>query len=432
MQTQETLQPTTKSERILAMDTIRGISLFGILLMNIIVFGLYKAYFDPTNNGGATGWNLTVWWMNTLFFEGTMRGMFSMLFGAGILLFTGRSVENTSGTVVTDLFFRRLMWMVLFGVIHCYLLLWDGDILYTYGIVGMFAFSFRHLAPKYLILASAIILIVAAAFNVKDYFKIKDAFGKVTIAQTKKTTGENLVKEDSTAIEKWNAILKEEKATPTQVKEEMTARSKGYWSIVMHKLPVNQYMETTFLYFLNFWDTLAMMLWGMAFFKMGILKAAKSNRFYWLMALMGYGIGITINYFEGSHIVSSNFSILSIYKTFMTYNLGRIPTTCGHIALIMLFVKSGFLPFLQKSLAAVGQMAFTNYITHSIICNFIFLGYGFSMYGKLQRYELYYIVISIWVFQLIVSPIWLKYFRFGPLEWLWRSLTYWQMQPFKR
>jgi uncharacterized protein len=432
MQTQETLQPTTKSERILAMDTIRGISLFGILLMNIIVFGLYKAYFDPTNNGGATGWNLTVWWMNTLFFEGTMRGMFSMLFGAGILLFTGRSVENKQGTAVTDLFFRRLMWMVLFGVIHCYLLLWDGDILYTYGIVGMFAFSFRHLAPKHLIMASAIILIVAAAFNVKDYFKIKDAFGKVTIAQMKKTTGKNLVKEDSTAIEKWNAILKEEKATPTQVKEEMTARSKGYWSIVMHKLPVNQYMETTFLYFLNFWDTLAMMLWGMAFFKMGILKAAKSNRFYWLMALMGYGIGITINYFEGSHIVSSNFSILSIYKTFMTYNLGRIPTTCGHIALIMLFVKSGFLPFLQKSLAAVGQMAFTNYITHSIICNLIFLGYGFSMYGKLQRYELYYIVISIWVFQLIVSPIWLKYFRFGPLEWLWRSLTYWKMQPMKR
>jgi uncharacterized protein len=432
MQTQETLQPTTKSERILAMDTIRGISLFGILLMNIIVFGLYKAYFDPTNNGGATGWNLTVWWMNMLFFEGTMRGMFSMLFGAGILLFTGRSVENKQGTAVTDLFFRRLMWMVLFGVIHCYLLLWDGDILYTYGIVGMFAFSFRHLAPKHLIMASAIILIVAAAFNVKDYFKIKDAFGKVTIAQTKKTTGKNLVKEDSTAIEKWNAILKEEKATPTQVKEEMTARSKGYWSIVMHKLPVNQYMETTFLYFLNFWDTLAMMLWGMAFFKMGILKAAKSNRFYWLMALMGYGIGITINYFEGSHIVSSNFSILSIYKTFMTYNLGRIPTTCGHIALIMLFVKSGFLPFLQKSLAAVGQMAFTNYITHSIICNLIFLGYGFSMYGKLQRYELYYIVISIWVFQLIVSPIWLKYFRFGPLEWLWRSLTYWKLQPMKR
>lgn len=432
MTTQETLQPTAKSERISAIDTIRGIALFGILLMNIVGFGLYKAYFDPTNNGGATGWNLTVWWMNTLFFEGTMRGMFSMLFGAGILLFTGRKSESIEGTVVTDLFFRRLLWMLLFGVIHCYLLLWDGEILYSYAIVGMFAFSFRHLKPKNLLIGATIILVIATAFGVKDYFKYKDAFEKVTVAETKKINRQTLSKEDSTSIEKWNGIVKEEKATPTQVKEEMTARSKGYWSIVMHKLPVNQYMETTFLYFLNFWDTLAMMLWGMAFFKMGILKAVKSNRFYWLMALMGYGIGITINYFEGSHIVSSNFSVLSIYKTFMTYNLGRIPTTCGHIALIMLFVKSGFLPFLQKSLAAVGQMAFTNYITHSIICNFIFLGYGFSMYGKLQRYELYYIVISIWVFQLIFSPIWLKYFRFGPLEWLWRSLTYWKMQPMKR
>lgn len=429
---QETLQPTAKSERISAMDTIRGISLFGILLMNIIIFGLYKAYFDPTNNGGATGYNLTVWWMNTLFFEGTMRGMFSMLFGAGVLLFTSRKSESMEGTVVTDLFFRRLLWMLLFGVIHCYLLLWDGEILYSYAIVGMFAFSFRHLKPKNLLIGATIILLVATAFWVKDYFKYKDAFEQVTVANTKKVNGQTLSKEDSTSIEKWNGFVKEEKVTPEQLKQEMDARSKGYWSVVMHKLPVNQYMQTAFLYFINFWDTLAMMLWGMAFFKLGILKAAKSNRFYWLMALIGYGIGITTNYFEGSHIISSNFSILSINKTYMTYHLGRIPTACGHIALIMLFVKSGFLPLLQKALAAVGQMAFTNYITQSIICNFIFLGYGFSMYGKLQRYELYYIVFSIWIFQLIVSPIWLKYFRFGPLEWLWRSLTYWKMQPMRK
>lgn len=432
MLTQETLHPTSNSERIAAMDTIRGISLFGILLMNIIGFGLYKAYFDPTNNGGATGWNLTIWWMNMLFFEGTMRGMFSMLFGAGILLFTARKSANNEGPAVTDLFFRRLLWMIFFGVIHCYLLLWDGEILYTYGIVGMFAFSFRYLAPKSLIMVAAVILMIATTFSIKDYFKIKDAFEKSAVANLKTMSGQRLVKEDSTAIEKWNTIIKEEKATSAQVKEEMTARSKGYWSILMHKLPVNQYMETTFLYFLNFWDTLAMMLWGMAFFKMGILKGVKSNRFYGLMALMGYGIGVTINYFETAHIVSTNFSIVSFYQNYMTYHSGRIPTTCGHIALIMLFIKSGFLPFLQKALAAVGQMAFTNYITHSIICNFIFLGYGFSMYGKLQRYELYYIVVSIWIFQLIISPIWLKYFRFGPLEWLWRSLTYWKMQPMMR
>lgn len=432
MSAQEVIQPTSSTERIAAMDTIRGISLLGILLMNILGFGLYKAYFDPTNNGGTTGWNLTTWWINMLLIEGTMRGLFSILFGAGILLFTARSSENKQGTIVTDLFFRRLMWMVFFGVIHCYILLWDGEILFCYGIVGMFAFSFRHLIPKHLIMAAALVLLVPTALGIVDYFDYKDKFEKSTVAQTRKNNGEMLSKEDSTSIVSWEEIVKEEKVTPQQLEEEMAATSKGYWSIVLHKIPVNLYMQTTFIYLINFWDTLYMMLFGMALFKMGILKAARSNRFYWLMALIGYSIGITINYFETLHIVSSNFSILSFYQNYMTYPLGRIPTTCGHIALIMLFVKSGWLPFLQKSLAAVGQMAFTNYITHSIICNFIFLGYGLSMYGKLQRYELYYIVIGIWMFQLIACPIWLKYFRFGPLEWLWRSLTYWKRQPMRR
>ena len=98
MTAEQSLQPTTGTGRIHSMDIIRGISLLGILLMNIVGFGLFRAYDDPSNSGGATGWNLNVWWMNTLFFEGTMRGMFSMLFGAGILLFTGRSAENNNGS----------------------------------------------------------------------------------------------------------------------------------------------------------------------------------------------------------------------------------------------------------------------------------------------------------------------------------------------
>ena len=432
MSNPSSLHPTYRSERIASLDTIRGISLFGILLMNITGFGLYKAYFDPTNNGGSTGWDLNVWWMTMMLFEGTMRGMFSMLFGAGILLFTGRIIQNETGSTVTDLFFRRLMWMILFGVIHCYLLLWDGEILYTYGIVGMFAFSFRHLKPKHLLIGAAFILLVQTSFSVKDYFTNKEAFAQSAAAKAKQASGEALSKEETAAIENWNAIVAHEKVTPEQVNAEIAARSKGYWSIVKHKLPENQYMQTGFLYFINFWDTLAMMLWGMAFFKMGILTASKSNQFYLMMALIGYGIGLITNYIETSHIVAENFSILSFSRHFLTYQLGRVAMTCGHIALIMLFVKSGILPWLRKSLAAVGQMAFTNYITHSIICNFIFLGYGLSMYGKLHRHELYYIVIGIWIFQLIASPIWLRYFRFGPLEWTWRSLTYWERQPFKK
>jgi uncharacterized protein len=431
MSTQEVMKPTSGAERIAAMDITRGIALLGILLMNIVGMGLYKAYSDPTNNGGATGWNLNVWWMNNLFFEGTMRGMFSMLFGAGILLFTARSLEK-NGSTVTDLFFRRLLWMVLFGVIHCYLLLWSGEILFAYGVIGMFAFSFRHLVPKHLIFGAAALLLIATAWDINDYYTIKSSYETSIVANDKKSKGEPLSKAETKSIDKWDEKVKEMKATPEQLNDETAARTSGYWSIVMHRVSYNQQMESFSLYRYDFWDVLAMMLLGMAFFKMGILKAAKSRHFYWIMALMGYAIGITTNYLETKHIVSNNFSILSYLESYWTYNLGRVATTCGHIAMIMLFIKSGWLSFLQKSLAAVGQMAFTNYIMHSVIANFIFLGYGFAQFGKLQRYELYFIVLGIWIFQLIASPIWLKYFRFGPLEWMWRSLTYWKMQPMRK
>ncbi len=104
----------------------------------------------------------------------------------------------------------------------------------------------------------------------------------------------------------------------------------------------------------------------------------------------------------------------------------------GHVGLIMIFCKLPILQWLKTSLAAVGKMALTNYLMHSVICLIVFTCVGFGLFGKLQRYELYYVVLAIWIFQLIVSPIWLSYFRFGPAEWLWRSLTYLKVQPMKK
>jgi uncharacterized protein len=425
------ISPVAALQRIKAIDIIRGIAVCGILLMNITGFGLYHAYDDITINGGATGWNLKVWWISSMFFEGTMRGLFSMLFGAGILVFTSRSVQG-NGTVVTDLFFRRLLWMVLFGIIHCYLLLWHGEILYAYGIVGMFAFSFRHLVPKTLIIAAGIFLTLATAWNIKDYYANKNDYENARAATNKKNKGISLSKTENKAIEKWESIVQEHKPDSAKKAEEIAAMHKSYWSIVQHKAGENQFMQTVFLYRYNFFDTLAMMLLGMAFLKLGILKAERSKRFYLLMAIIGYGIGLPANYYEAHTLMSGAFSILSIDKSYNTYDLGRVATTCGHIGIIMLFIQSGWLAFLQKAIAAVGRMAFTNYIVQTLICNFIFLGYGLSLYGKLQRYELYYIVAGVWLLQLIISPIWLRYFHYGPLEWLWRSLTYWKKQPFKK
>ncbi|HEX5170328.1 MAG TPA: DUF418 domain-containing protein [Cyclobacteriaceae bacterium] len=424
------LAPTSSTERISSLDVIRGVALLGILLMNITGFGLSHAYFDPTVSGGATGWNLKVWWMDAMFFEGTMRGMFSMLFGAGIVLFTSR--PNVGNQDVTDVFFRRLLWLFLFGIIHAYILLWDGEILYPYALVGMFVFSFRKWEPKYLVIGTIVLLSISTLLSVKEYYQIKKIRNEAVVAQEKKDQGQILAKADSLSITKWTNEVADEKPSQEKIDKDIAARHKGYFSILLYKAHINQNMQTYVMYRYFFWDIFAMMLLGIAFLKNGILKAAKSNQYYTMMVLVGYAIGLTTNYFESSYIISHHFEIVPAALTNITYDLGRLFTTIGHVGVIMLFYKSGILPFLQKSLAAVGQMAFTNYIMQTLICNTIFLGFGFSMYGKLQRYELYYVVIGVWIFQLIASPVWLKYFRFGPMEWVWRSLTYWKKQPFKR
>lgn len=144
----------------------------------------------------------------------------------------------------------------------------------------------------------------------------------------------------------------------------------------------------------------------------------------------GYGIGLTVNYLETMAYVHSNFDLIKYYELLKSYDLGRIPTMFGHIGLVMLFCQLHVLSFLKRALAAVGRMALTNYLMHSLIAAVVFV--GFRQYGLWQRYELYYLVAVIWLFQLVVSPFWLKYFRFGPVEWLWRSLSYMKRPRFRK
>lgn len=423
------LTPTTSTNRINAVDIIRGIAVCGILLTNITGFGLPSP--DPTVTGGSSGINLAAWWANTMFFEGTMRGIFSMLFGAGIILFTSRATE-INGVSVTDAYFRRTLWLLFFGVIHCYVMLWHGEILFSYALVGLFAFSFRHRNPRQLVVGAAVVLCCASAWSMKAYFSEKNAFDRATLAQQKRDEGVMLTTTEEGAIEDWQAIYNERKPSQEKLNEEINAYHQGYFSILLRKLPLNIFMESTFIYRVAFLDVFAMVLLGMALLKNGILKAERSRRYYLVLGIVGYSVGLAVNYWETSFLIANQFDVVSQDLTGITYNLGRVFTTLGHLAVIMLFIKSGILPFLQRTFAAVGQMAFTNYIVQTLICNTIFLGFGFSLYGMLERHQLYYIVVSVWIFQLIVSPIWLHYFRFGPLEWMWRSLTYWQLQPFKK
>jgi uncharacterized protein len=174
-----------------------------------------------------------------------------------------------------------------------------------------------------------------------------------------------------------------------------------------------------------------MMLLGMALLKYGVLSGAASRRVYATMVLVGYPIGLAVNVFETTNLMRDNFSIQALMSSYLTYDLGRIPMTLGHVGLIGLVYRLPALAGAMRALAATGQMALTNYLSQSLICMFLFTGAGLALYGHLERHELYYVVLAIWIVQLIWSPLWLRRFRFGPAEWVWRSLTYWKKQPMR-
>lgn len=176
------------------------------------------------------------------------------------------------------------------------------------------------------------------------------------------------------------------------------------------------------------------MFLGMAFFKMGILTAQAPAKVYWCLFIICLGTGILLTYLYLKPFVRYNFNRFEYTKnvTVEYYQLERVLRSLGLFGALILLYKSRFFKWLFALMRPVGQMAFTNYLMQSLFCGIIFYSVGFAMFGKLQRHEVYYVVAAIWLIQIIYSHLWLRYFRFGPFEWAWRSLTYWKMQPMRK
>lgn len=424
------LTPVDKNERIFSLDVLRGFVLCGILLMNITGFGLWGAYSDPTVTGGADGWNLRSWEITTMFFEGTMRGLFSMLFGVGMFVLTDRLERKGGGIKVAEIYFRRTSWLIVFGLIHGYLLLWHGEILYSYGLFGLLIFSFRKMKPWKLTAIAIYLMLCGSIWDFAEHIGNKKLVREVAIAKQYNSEGKPLTKSLKEAQAKWDEKLYER--SPEFIDDKNKSMQQGYFQVVAFLAPHIMRDDMYYPYRYDPWDVMSMMLLGIALFKWRVLNAERSYKFYGLMALIGYAVGLSINYYELRTVLDSNFSLTGFSQSTITYYWGRLFTALGHVGLILIFCKLPILAWLKASIAAVGKMALTNYLMHSVICMIVFTGVGFGLFGKLQRYELYYVVFSIWVFQLIVSPIWLTYFRFGPAEWLWRTLTYLKKQPMRK
>jgi uncharacterized protein len=422
--------PTPREERIPVLDAIRGMALLGILLMNIPAFsgpdGLEN---NPTLVGHHDRLNIGFWFVRIVFFEGKMRAAFSMLFGAGVILLTERAEARGLGARVGDIFTRRNMCLVVFGMLHAYFL-WFGDILYWYGMMALiFLYPFRRAAPRLLLISGGIALVLA---EVSGLMPLAEELPKAQLeaaAAAAQRSGKRLTQEQAEALKNKAKVDEQEKKDRA---EELKHMRGGYFEIVTFRAPLVKYLETDYLYYLGFADALGMMLIGMALLRIGFLQGNRPTRVYVLAALVGYSLSLAILSFGAWKAIESHFTDLAMLLYIQpAYQLVRLAGAVANLSVMILLCRLRPFDWITGRLAAVGQTALSNYILTSVLCSILFNGYGFGLYGRLEYYQLFYVVATVWAVNLILSPIWLRHFHYGPLEWVWRSLTYWKRQPMR-
>jgi len=422
--------PITPEERINSLDTLRGFALLGILPANVLVFGMHLAAgSDPTVAGGAAGLNLVSWALYRILIVGKMRCLFSMVFGASMILLTSRA-EERSGTTAADIYYRRDLWLLLFGLAHAFLLFW-GDILYPYALCALILFPFRKLPAKKLLIIGGLFIAFKAGWSAVDAFHQLERRDLAAAAAAAGKVGKKPAEVQAEAAKELEAQRKQRKPSSAELEKDARTWRGNPWEVIGARAKALAVWHGLPYYDPANCDIWSMMFIGMGLFKLGVFSAARSFRLYTWIAVIGCLIGIPLNSYTAWLAVKSNFDRVTFAFTHVAYDIERLPIALACMALLMILCKAGALRWLTSRLAAIGQMALSNYILQSVVCTFVFTGYGFGLYGRLERYQLYYVVAGCWVMSLAASPIWLRHFRFGPLEWCWRSLTYWKRQPMR-
>jgi uncharacterized protein len=422
-------QTASRGQRIVALDILRGVALLGILLITMPKFALPERYLE-TILQDLDSLNFKAAYFNNIFFEGKMRALFSMIFGAGVILFL--SDKEKSGKSVAGLFYSRMFWLAMFGLFHAHVLLSGGDILFLYALCGMILFFFRNMKP--ILLLGAVLLITLLEMTMNTYFYNNSRSQRMAYLEVQQLEQQGVVLNEGQLNAKTEWLEKEEGYFPTRenIDKEIEIMRSQYWTVAGKMRDTLILRETKLAPFLMV-DPIAAMFLGMALFQWGFFTGHLRKKIYIWTLIVCYGIGFplalyswnnSINFPNLVEFIESNPYKIGIY----VYPIQRILIALGHVSLIVLLIRGEVFRRLFHALAAVGKMAFSNYILQTIICTLIFFGYGLGYFARLEYYELTFVVMAIWTLQLIISPLWLKHFRFGPLEWAWRSLTYWRRQ----
>lgn len=404
-----TINPTAETERFQVLDLLRGFALCGILLANIVAMGQPWSRAYPAFPAELTNPDWAAWTLQALLVEGSMRALFTLLFGAGVVLLTawGARAERP-GTA--DVHFRRAMLLMALGIGNAVVLLWPGDILYIYGVAAMFLFVFRKLDGR---------VLVAIAAALIGLFSLADAAGDWRSAAA--------LGADPAAHAAALAAL----APSAEVlNAEAAVRGSGnYPAIALWSAGAFTDWAMARGAIVSVGRAVAFMMLGMGLFKLGVMTGARSMRFYLRMAVLGVVGGLAINAWETATLWRSGFDP-AVWTPSLTGEIGRLILALGYLGAIMAAWKANALGLIGTGLERMGRMAMTNYLGQSLICAVLF--YGFGLYDRLGWWSLWALAAAIWGAQAAFSVAWLRVFRMGPAEWAFRAVAYWSVPPLIR
>ena len=391
--------PVGGKDRFESLDVLRGVAILGILMLNVQAFLMApNAYIFPPAHMDATGANATAWFIQHVFFEQKFITIFSALFGAGMLLMVGEEPDASR-----KLHFSRMRWLLVFGLVHMFIF-WFGDILTAYALAGFIIVFFRRMSPVKLFVWGAFWTALAGLL----FVGLMAAF--------------MLAPPDMDAADLGMSYTSE------QLSDIVGAFQDGFLASRLDNV-INGAGGLFTVFFLG-GRIIGVMFFGMALFKLGFFTATWSVRSYVLSLLIGLGVGTPLAWFGGMNALESEFALRELWVHIGTNYIASLFMAFGYASLVMLVCKAPWAKIVRYPFAAAGRMAFTNYLGQTFIMVFLAVGgIGMGLFGQLERVEQIQLVMGVWVFQLVFSVVWLQVFRMGPLEWLWRSLSYGSLQP---
>ena len=434
-----TMAPVAQADRIGTLDVLRGFSLMGILVMNICEFAYGGVNYTfplstvkPVFSGPHMAGNTALWFARWIFAEGKMRVLFSMLIGAGVILLLERAEKRGAGLRAADIFTRRNMWLVLLGMLHGYLL-WDGDILFYYGLAALlFLLPFRNVRVRRLVWTAGVLLFINSLLVFGGQYigmvKGKEAADK---ANAKLARHQVLSEDEIGALKSWSKQQEGWRQSPKKQAEDIAAMQKGYLGVQGHNAG-NVLKNEVFGAYFGFGDWVGMMLLGMALYKNGFLPGRLTSRTYALVAAICLPLSWGVTGIGAFEAWAGHFDMFKSFAWLQfPYDITRVSGALGNAALLILVVKAGRANWLTRPVAAVGQMALSNYLLTSLTMSFVFRWGPWHWFDSVDYCKVYLAVACMWAFNMAFSTLWLRSFRFGPVEWCWRSLTYWKRQPMR-